>query len=126
MHGLYADDAYCLVLVVATGEKEWMVHGVNDHEGWIGSIKKAPDSTLTLRVGDDTTHGAYDDSRILWGEAGAWTRLEASFEQVHILTHRPYIPVTYILYVTVRECVVGFASYVATQWKSWAARAHVE
>ncbi len=85
------------------------------------------DGTLTLRVADDTSHGVYDDdSRITWGEwsAGTWTRLQASFEQVHILTRRPYIPMTYMLYVTVRECVVGFAGYIATQWKS--RPAHVE
>ena len=126
MQGLYVDDADRLVLVVATGEKEWMVHGVNnDHEGWVGTMIQAPDGTLTLRVSydDAATQGSYDTRKILWGEeAGAWTRLEASFEQVHILTRRPYIPITYVLYVTVRECVVGIAGYVATQWKS---RKHV-
>ncbi len=40
MQGLYADDAYRLVLVVATGENDWVVHGVNNHQGWVGSIDR--------------------------------------------------------------------------------------
>ena len=54
MQGLYADDAYRLVLVVATGENE-------------GSIDRASDGTLTLRVADDTSHGIYDETLELRG-----------------------------------------------------------
>ena len=137
MEGLYVDQAHCLHIVQVppsypfsskkTVEEEihWNVHAA-DKETIDGSVmtliekkeesSKVSNLTLVGMEDEKVKQGTYDESQKVfhWDDGDAWHPLYISNVQAHLMTRRPYVPITVL--------VLFFMQRVFNTSKSWVRR----
>ena len=111
MEGAYVDTSFSLLLIVADcvdneGDvMEWTVYCNTCH------VKLSRSSTSPNWITCNERRGCYDGvGRIVWDDPnlGKWTRINISSLQWHFLIHRPYVPLTVVLFAMLRH----FGSFV--------------
>ena len=90
MHGIFVTDTYKMVLA-STHDGVSVVYRTDDAA--TGTVDA--DGKVVL----EDQRGVYDGSdSVIWENGTHWKRVDVSEAQFRILTHKPYIPMTFILY----------------------------
>ena len=104
MDGLFVDNQSCLCIVSETFDDppRWNVHCAADanYDGFNAIIESQPSSLKWLQFKSDkyNTQGVFDGHDcIVWEDGNKWRRLKISFDQIHFLRKRPYVPITFVV-----------------------------
>lgn len=140
MEGLYVDARHRLVIVqagsadAATGARAWPVHTVGDAGESRAAVvrerldlddRRAPVRKVPVRLcapgaaaaGEE---GVFDAPAacVAWAGGDEWHLLLISDAQAHLMTRRPYVPLTLLLWVIAQRA----AAWLAQQWRARRAR----
>ena len=110
MRGLYVDQNACMVLVLITREdeelSEYRVHGTTAFETsneWTATCHLSSSKVILLYEGIETTGTRNDDGAIEWDGGDTWQPIHMSSTQFAFMTHRPYVPITYVFYMVMTK-----------------------
>lgn len=109
MEGAYVDSSFSLVLIVAdcVNDKgdvvEWTAHSKMNQT----KIYRSVSSSRWLTTPDES-RGCYDGvGRIVWNDStDKWNRISMTSRQWQVMTTRPYVPLTFVLFAMLRQCVL--------------------
>ena len=115
MHGIYVDAQHCMRLIPhePQGVDVWNVQGVDHHgtskydpEGWEALLTLSGDDKVVMLREDVAEHGTVkNEDTIVWDNGDVWSRLQLSYMQAYLLTRRPYVPLTMMLFFKWREAL---------------------
>lgn len=104
MNGVYVDENSNLILVTPMQDQAYCVYSIDDT------------TMVTLDdkvVKTDSAMAFYDGEKsIVWDNGNKWKRVQMSGLQFHMLTYRPYVPLTLVLYRTAKMLMTKLATVV--------------
>ena len=105
MHGIFVTDKYEMVLA-STHDGVSVVYRTDDAA--TGTVDA--DGNVVL----EDQRGVYDGSdSVIWEDGTHWKRVDVSDAQFRILTHKPYIPMTYVVFCFAMHIVSVVRNHVS-------------
>lgn len=112
LKGMYVDDAHCLHMLSVSGEREWYVYSASETDEGYEATLRAEEDSLKLDKNSETIAGSVNGKReIEWSDEQVWYPIHMTGPQVHLLTRRPYVPITLLFFL----CIQHVAS-TTTKW----------
>jgi len=108
MRGMYVDQNSCMVLVLLTGgddeHSQYTVHGTTTlNEEWSAPCHLSSSKVVLVNKDKESVGFRNDDGAIVWDEGNTWCPIHMSSTQFAFLTRRPYVPMTYVVYMVMSK-----------------------
>ena len=108
MHGIFVTDSYEMVLA-STRDGVSVVYRTKD----VATGTVDVDGTVVM----EDQRGVYDGvGCVMWENGTRWIRVDVSEAQFRILTYRPYVPMTYVLFCFARNVLTSIRSRLDEMW----------
>jgi len=119
MQGMYVNAQAQVTLVARSGNEEdtFVILTSEDHEDVATTSQKG-----IVKFGD--VQGLYNGvDAIQWDNGETWRRIQMSATQFRMLTHRPYIPMTFLTF-SILKAAMQRIFVVVSKFKNWGRDVH--